>query len=66
MRNALNSQIWAFKHRDFVAVSVTHGTAQLALYDRFIWDKYQLFSVAGEQAQELRKGLIMGRAVLVP
>jgi hypothetical protein len=33
MRNALNSQIWSFKHPDFLAVSVTHGTAQLALCD---------------------------------
>jgi intracellular sulfur oxidation DsrE/DsrF family protein len=49
MRNALNSQIWAFKHPDFLAVSVTHGTAQLALYDRFIWDKYQLSSLAGDE-----------------
>jgi hypothetical protein len=48
MRNALNSQIWAFKHLDFLAVSVTHGTAQLALYDRAIWDKYQLTSLAGD------------------
>jgi hypothetical protein len=48
MRNALNSQIWAFKHPDFLAVSVTHGTAQLALYDRAIWDKYQLTSLAGD------------------
>ena len=49
MRNALNSQIWAFKHPDFLAVSVTHGTAQLALYDRFIWDKYQLSILAGDE-----------------
>jgi hypothetical protein len=48
-RNALNSQVWAFKHPDFLAVSVTHGTAQLALYDRTIWDKYQLTSLAGKE-----------------
>src|SRR5205085_648141 len=42
MRNALNSQIWSFNHPDFLAVSVTHGTAQLALYDQAMWDKYQL------------------------
>jgi hypothetical protein len=28
---------------------VTHGTAQLALYDRAIWDKYQLASLAGDE-----------------
>jgi hypothetical protein len=49
MRNALNSQIWSFKHPDFLAVSVTHGTAQLALYDRAIWDKYRLTSLAGDE-----------------
>jgi hypothetical protein len=47
MRNALNSQIWSFKHPDFLAVSVTHGTAQLALYDQDIWEKYQLTRLAG-------------------
>jgi hypothetical protein len=49
MRNALNSQIWSFKHPDFLAVSVTHGTAQLALYDPAIWDKYQLTRLAGDE-----------------
>lgn len=48
MRNALNSQIWSFKHPDFLAVSVTHGTAQLALYDQDMWEKYQLTRLAGE------------------
>jgi hypothetical protein len=49
MRNALNSQIWSFKHPDFLAVSVTHGTAQLALYDQTMWDKYQLTRLAGDE-----------------
>jgi hypothetical protein len=49
MRNALNSQIWSFKHPDFLAVSVTHGTAQVALYDRTMWDKYQLTRLAGDK-----------------
>ena len=48
MRNALNTQIWSFKHSDFLAVSVTHGTAQLALYDQETWEKYQLTTLAGE------------------
>jgi len=47
MRNALNAQIWSFKHLDFLAVSDTHGTAQLALYDQAMWDKYQLTGLAG-------------------
>src|SRR5258708_23452152 len=49
MRNALNSQIWSFKHPDFLAVSVTHGTAQLALYDRAMWHKYQFTKLAGDE-----------------
>jgi hypothetical protein len=49
MRNALNSQIWSFKHPDFLAVSATHGTAHLALYDQAMWDKYQLTGLAGEK-----------------
>src|SRR5882724_8493032 len=49
MRNALNSQIWSFKHPEFLTVSVTHGTALLALYDQATWDKYQLTRLAGEK-----------------
>ena len=49
MRNALNAQIWSFKHPDFLVVSATHGTAHLALYDQVMWDKYQLTSLAGEK-----------------
>jgi hypothetical protein len=48
MRNALNSQVWSFKHSDFLAVSMTHGTAQFALYDQYIWEKYQLTKLAGQ------------------
>lgn len=49
MRNALNAQIWSFKHPDFLAVSATHGSAHLALYDQEMWDKYQLTRLAGEK-----------------
>ncbi len=49
MRNSLNAQIWSFKHPDFLAVSNTHGTAHLALFDQEIWDKYQLTKLAGEK-----------------
>jgi hypothetical protein len=49
MRNALNAQIWSFNHPDFLAVSATHGTAHLALYDQVMWDKYQLSKLAGEK-----------------
>jgi intracellular sulfur oxidation DsrE/DsrF family protein len=42
MRNALNAQIWSFKHQDFLAVSATHGSAHLALFDQATWDKYEI------------------------
>ncbi len=40
MRNAMNAQIWSFKHPNFLAASATHGSAHLALYDNYIWNKY--------------------------
>lgn len=49
MRNSLNAQIWSFKHPDFLAVSATHGSAHLALYDQATWDKYQLTKLAGDK-----------------
>jgi intracellular sulfur oxidation DsrE/DsrF family protein len=49
IRNALNTEIWSFKHPDFLAVSVTHGAAHVALYDQTMWDKYQLTRMAGEK-----------------
>jgi intracellular sulfur oxidation DsrE/DsrF family protein len=49
MRNSLNAQIWSFQHPDFLAVSATHGSAHLALYDDTIWDKYQITKLAGEK-----------------
>jgi hypothetical protein len=49
MRNALNVQVWGFRHPDFLAVSATHGSAHLALYDQATWDKYQLSRLAGER-----------------
>ena len=47
MRNAMNAEIWSFKHPDFLCVSATHGSAQLALYDDAIWEKYGLAKLAG-------------------
>lgn len=49
MRNSLNAQIWSFRHPDFLAVSATHSSAQFALYDQAMWDKYQLTRLAGEK-----------------
>jgi intracellular sulfur oxidation DsrE/DsrF family protein len=47
MRNALNTEIWGFKHPDFLCVSATHGPAHLALYDDATWEKYGLAKIAG-------------------
>ena len=49
MRNSLNAQVWSFKHPDFLAVSATHGSAHLALFDQAMWDKYQLTKLAGDK-----------------
>jgi hypothetical protein len=48
MRNSINAQIFSFRHPDFLAISATHGTAHLALFDQSTWDKYQLAKLAGE------------------
>ncbi len=47
MRNSLNAQVFSFRHPDFLEVSATHGSAQLALYGQAMWDKYQLATMAG-------------------
>lgn len=51
MRNSMNAQIWSFKHPDFLAVSATHGSAHLALYDDALWAKYQLGSLTKGKAK---------------
>lgn len=40
-RNAMNTQVWSFRHPDFLCVSATHGSAHLALYDDDIWRRYR-------------------------
>jgi hypothetical protein len=47
MRNSLNAQIWSFKHPDFLVVAECHGSAQIALYDQAMWNKYQLTRLTG-------------------
>ena len=42
IRNALNNQVFAFRHPDFLVVAANHGGAQFALYDQAMWDKYHL------------------------
>jgi hypothetical protein len=47
MRNSMNTEIWGFKHPDFLCVSATHGPAHLALFDDAMWEKYSLAKLAG-------------------
>jgi hypothetical protein len=47
MRNSMNTEIWGFKHPDFLCVSATHGPAHLALFDDAMWEKYGLAKIAG-------------------
>ncbi|HEY4042350.1 MAG TPA: transcriptional initiation protein Tat [Rhodopila sp.] len=47
MRNSMNTEIWGFRHPDFLCVSATHGPAHLALYDDATWEKYALAKLAG-------------------
>ena len=49
MRNAMNVQVFSYRHPDFLAVSATHATAHLALLDQAMRDKYQLAKIAGEK-----------------
>ncbi|GAB3628176.1 hypothetical protein PTE30175_02446 [Pandoraea terrae] len=51
MRNSLNAQIWSFKHPEFLVVSSTHGTANLALLDQAIWDKYGIAKLTSGKFQ---------------
>ena len=51
MRNSLNTQVWSFRHPDFLVVSATHGTAHLALFEPVIWEKYKLAKFTGGELQ---------------
>ncbi|HLH77019.1 MAG TPA: hypothetical protein VKV28_09470 [Candidatus Binataceae bacterium] len=42
MRNTLNTEVFSYRHPDFLCVSGTHGTAHLALEDEAMWEKYRL------------------------
>ena len=49
MREAMNGQVFAHAHRDFLAVAAVHGTAHLALFGQAMWAKYGLAANAGGQ-----------------
>lgn len=47
MRNALNNEVFSFRHPDFLLVSTTRDSALLALFDDALWEKYNLGKLAG-------------------
>ena len=47
MRNSVNAQVFSFGHSDFLAVSATHSSAHLALFDQDMWSKYRFAEIAG-------------------
>ena len=49
MRNSLNAQIWSYNNHNFLPVSATHGTCHLAMYDPYVWDKYNLSAMIGHK-----------------
>lgn len=50
MNNALNAQVFSFRHPDFLAVSAAHGPPQFPLFDQVCWDKYGLAKLVGQSA----------------
>ncbi|MFT4067778.1 transcriptional initiation protein Tat [Paraburkholderia sp.] len=65
MNNSLNAQVHALGHPNFLIVSATHGSAQLALLDDSTWEKYEVARFTGsditsvELAYELER--LLGR-----
>jgi hypothetical protein len=71
MRNSINAQIFSFGHKDFLAVSATHGTAHLALFEQTMWDKYDLATLAGASSRPTRwrcrsRSQLLSRKVRIP
>ena len=60
MRNSINGQIFSLGHKDFLAVSATHGAAHLALFDQAMWDKYELAALTDAKFE--RNTLIVPKA----
>ncbi|WP_430231299.1 transcriptional initiation protein Tat [Paraburkholderia tropica] len=62
MRESMNGQIFAHGHEDFIAVSATHGSAHLALFNQEMWDKYSLATLA-KQASPANRLIIEAASV---
>jgi intracellular sulfur oxidation DsrE/DsrF family protein len=54
MREAMNGQVFAHGHGDFLPVSATHGSAHLPLFNQAMWDKYGLAERSGGLATSNR------------
>jgi intracellular sulfur oxidation DsrE/DsrF family protein len=50
MREALNGQVFAHHHPEFLEVAAMHGAAHLAMFNQAMWDKYGLASRSGGAA----------------
>lgn len=64
MREAINGQVFAHGHPDFLAVAAVHGTAHLALFDQAMWDRYGL--AANTDGKVPRNGFLAERAGASP
>lgn len=52
MREAMNGQVFAHGHPDFLAVAAVHGSAHLALFSQAMWAKYGLAANVGGKPAE--------------
>lgn len=49
IRNTVNTEVFSWKHPDFLAAAATHATGQWALYDEYIWNKYDIPGLIAKQ-----------------
>ncbi len=47
MQEAVNGQVFAFGHKNFLAVAAVHGPAHLSLFTQAAWDKYKFAAKTG-------------------
>jgi intracellular sulfur oxidation DsrE/DsrF family protein len=64
MREAMNGQVFAHHHPDFLAVAATHGSAHLVLFTQSAWDRYDLAKLAGPKF--VRNTLIVEKDGVAP
>jgi hypothetical protein len=49
MREAMNGEVFAHRHPEFLQVAAMHGLAHLALFSEAAWASYRLGQLAGPQ-----------------